>query len=245
MSRVSVEYRLHFDDGVAVTHTVDIDTPGAASDTGPAEVSRLAALPEWTRLDEHQCPNCPYPVGPASPADSPARCPVASRLAPLVDKLDDRPSHEEVEVDVRTSERRVQARTSLQRAVSSLFGLIIASSDCPHTRFLLPMARYHLPLASESETVYRVAGMYLVGRYLRRDGRPLPVDDDFDELHERYRQLGVINRALAARLRQASDEDASVNAVILLDLLARLVPDNIERAFDELRHWYHSEPDAI
>jgi len=51
-------------------------------------------------------------------------------------------------------------------------GLVIATSGCPHTLFLKPMARFHLPLASVTETIYRASAMYLTAQYfLKQDGK--------------------------------------------------------------------------
>ncbi len=63
-------------------------------------------------------------------------------------------------------QRRYQQDTSLPRALSSLFGLICALSDCPHTRFLRPMAHFHLPLSSDTETLVRTASLYSLQRDL-------------------------------------------------------------------------------
>jgi hypothetical protein len=225
--RVSIEYRLHFDGGETLSHTVHVDTHSADRQ---ADIGDQNA-PAWTRLENHQCTNCPYSGSAVS------HCPAAVRLSPLIEQLSDRPSNSEVDLEVQTTERLVSTRTTLQRAMSSLFGAAIASSQCPHTRFLLPMARFHLPLSSESETVYRVASMHLLGQHLRRT-QGEEVEPGMDDLADRYRQLGQVNRGLAARLRSAGKEDVSVNAVILLDLLARIVPTNIEDELEELCRWF-------
>ena len=118
-----------------------------------------------------------------------------------------------------------------------LFGLVIAASGCPHTRFLLPMARFHLPLADEEETLYRVAGMYLLQGFLRRHDSGAG-DTELDGLKEKYAALHIMNRALAERLRAAGREDAPVNAVVLRDLLAKGVPWDIDDSLDGLRGWF-------
>src|SRR5690606_40128032 len=62
---------------------------------------------------------------------------------------------------------------SAQQALASLMGLVMASSGFPKTAVFRPMARFHLPFSSESETAYRVAAMYLVAQHFaHRDGAP-------------------------------------------------------------------------
>lgn len=99
----------------------------------------------------------------------------------------------------------------------------MATSACPHMAHFRPMARFHLPLASKDETVYRATSMYLLAQYFAyRDGKQ--PDLDLSGLAEIYANLEVVNRAMAERLRGASEEDAAVNAVVILDVLAKTLP---------------------
>ena len=121
--------------------------------------------PEWTKLDFHQCPNCPLNV------EEHPDCPLALRLVNLVQRFDGLLSHEKVEMEVVTEERTITQKTTAQRGISSLMGLVIAASGCPHTALLRPMARFHLPFASNEETVYRATSMYLLAQYfLKKEG---------------------------------------------------------------------------
>lgn len=222
-----IEYRLRFEDGSDMIHEVVLESDGNI----PATRGTMA-YPEWARLAFNRCLHCELEP------DVERYCPVATRLAPLVEKLQGHHSFEPVYLGVHTAERDISANTSLQRAMSSLFGLIIASSGCPHTRFLMPMARFHLPMADEQETLYRVASMYLLSQYFaRREGAR--VEMDLAGLGEKYAALQAMNRALAERLRKTSREDASINAVVLLDLLAKYVPEDIDASLDDIRAWFH------
>ena len=88
---------------------------------------------------------------------------MASAISSLIDQ---------VRVTVESEERAVIATLSAQQALASLMGLIIASSGCPRTAVFRPMARFHLPFSSESETAYRVASMYLVAQHFKaRNGQ--------------------------------------------------------------------------
>jgi hypothetical protein len=221
-----IEYSFTYPDGRRQTFDLRFDARTLDRLVGAPE-----ALPSWTALEFHQCPNCPLTA-----RDHPT-CPVAVNLVDLVARCGGRPSYEEVRVEVTTPERRVVQTTTVQRAVSSLLGLLIATSACPHTACFKPMARFHLPLASEDETVYRAASMYLLAQYfLSRQGQP--ADLNLDGLSTIYRNLQVLNTAMAERLRAASDKDAAVNAVVLLDLLAKALPFSIDDSLAELRHLF-------
>lgn len=170
--------------------------------------------PPWTRLDYHQCSHCPL-----DPAEH-EHCPLALSLASLLPDIVPGASHEPVSLSVGTPERDYRTDTTLQRALSSLFGLVAPLSGCPHTEFLRPMALFHLPLSTERETVVRVLAFRLLQRYMDRHRHPeVPVD--LDELDEDYRNLNQVNRDFLKRVRPGSESDASVNALLLLEILSR------------------------
>lgn len=190
--------------------------------------SEAGELPEWTALKFEQCRNCPL-----SAREHP-RCPLAVALVRVVGMFREVVSHDEVRLEVETEERTVRQKTTAQAALSSLMGVVMAASGCPHTAWFRPMARFHLPLSSHEETVYRAAGMYLLAQYYRRrDGHV--ADLDLDGLRDIYEGLAVVNEGIADRLRAAIDADSAVNAVVLLDVHARILPFAIEESLDELR----------
>lgn len=204
--------------------TLDAETL-AVADPPPIE------QPEWTRLDFHQCDHCPLSVHDTS------RCPLAERLLPVNELFSEMVSHERMEVEVVTPERRVTRETTAQQGISALMGLIIPGSGCPHTRFFRPMARFHLPFASEEETIYRAASMYLLAQYFVRETGG-EADLDLHGLDEIYRRVQTVNNFISHRLRAASGNDSTVNAVVLLDMFARTLPFVIEESIEELRHLF-------
>jgi hypothetical protein len=188
-------------------------------------------LPDWARLEFHQCPNCPLKP------EQQSACPVAANLVSMVHAFGKLTSHDEVSVEVTTPERVISTHTTLQRGVSSLLGLVMATSPCPHTSYLKPMARFHLPFASDEETTYRATSMFLLAQYFvaKEDGEQ---DAGLEGLCQIYQSLQIINTALAARLRAASEKDAAVNAVVLLDLFAKNIPYSVEEALEEIEYLF-------
>lgn len=225
MGDVAIQYRLSFPDGRTLAYELRLDGKTLAL-TVP-----LAPPPAWTRLCFHQCRNCP--LG----SDANPHCPVAVNLAPLVRELGGIESYSGVQLEVTTPERTITGATSAQRAVSSLLGLVMAGSECPHTRVFRPMARYHLPLATEEETIYRAASMYLLAQYLRRQ-RGLAADGALSGLATIYAELQNVNAGMAERMRYASNQDAAVNAVVLLDLLAKALPYSIEDSLEDIAYLF-------
>ena len=116
-------------------------------------------------------------------------------------------------------------------------GIVIATSGCPHTVFLKPMARFHLPFATEEETLYRATSMYLLAQYfLQREGKK--GDFELQGLREIYDNIQLVNTAIAKRLRAACKTDASVNAIICLDMYAKAIPYVIEESLEEIRYLF-------
>ncbi len=189
--------------------------------------------PDWTRLDHHRCENCPLDEALHS------HCPLALSMVEPVRRLTDVVSHQEVTVEVLAGARRLIVDTGAQQGISAMTGLIQATAGCPNTAFFRPMAYFHLPFATESETIYRAASMYLLGQYLRTQQGD-ESEMGFEGLVEIYRDVEVVNRAMASRLRSICEEDGTVGAVVLLDTYAKILPAAIEDALEELEPLYRA-----
>jgi hypothetical protein len=191
----------------------------------------IEPLPSWTSLDFHQCPNCPLSI------QTHSNCPASVHLVKPVAFFKNIISFESVHVDIITPERIVYKDTSAQKGVSSLMGLIMATSGCPHTRFFKPMARFHLSFASAEETIYRATSMYLLAQYfLLKEGKE--ADLELKGLANIYYNIQLINKAIAKRLGAISDKDAALNALVLLDTFAKTVPYSIEESLEEIRYLF-------
>ena len=188
-------------------------------------------LPAWTILHFHQCPHCPVT------ADKHPNCPIAVSLVNIVTRFDRLLSYEEIHVDITTTERLVSQDTTAQEGISSLIGLVMATSGCPHTAFFKPMARFHLPFASEEETIYRAASMYLLAQYFaKKEGRN--ADLELEGLTEIYQNMHIVNTSMAERLRGASKADSTLNAIVSLDMYALTLQNVIQGSLEELRYLF-------
>jgi len=188
-------------------------------------------LPRWTRLEFEQCENCPL-----QPETHPI-CPLAASIAPIVNRFDGILSYQDVHIVVETPERRISQPTTVQRGIGSLMGLVIAASGCPHTAFFKPMARFHLPLASREETVFRATATYLLAQYfLASEGKG--GEFDLKGLQKIYKEMQVVNAAVVRRLRSATDTDSSVNAIVVLDIYAKTVDMIIHESLDKIRYLF-------
>ena len=146
-------------------------------------------LPAWTKLDFHQCSNCPLDI------KIHPHCPVAENLVNIVTRFHGLAPHDEIHLDVITEERLISQDTTVQNGISSLMGLVMATSGCPRTAFFRPMARFHLALASEEETLYRATSMYLLAQYfLKKEEKNM--DLTLEGLTKIYRNIHIVNTSI-------------------------------------------------
>lgn len=223
MDRLEIGYRFRLADGQALEFRLQIEPHTMELVDTVSE-----PVPDWCALEFHQCPNCPL-----SKTKHP-HCPAAVRLAPIVERCRGVRTYADARMEVETAERTVVAIRPLQKGLSSLVGLVMAASGCPRTAYLKPMARFHLPLASEEETLYRAASMFLLAQYLRHK-RGDASDAELEGLAEIYRNLQTVNTAMTERLRAAAGADAAGDAIMSLDLLSHILPFDIKTSLKRLR----------
>ncbi len=223
MRPFTIRYRFEFEGGQRSEFTLELDRHTLFNLAPPP-----AAFPEWTRLSVHRCGNCPL-----DPARH-AYCPAAHRLIEPVSRFRDTLSFTNAEVHVAVPEREMVSSTTVQTGLASLLGIYLTTSGCPVLGRLRPMVRFHLPFASPVETLYRAASNYLLGQHLRSKAG-LKADWALEGLVADYRAIAEVNRGLARRLREAAPKDASVNALVILDMFAKALPDSIEDGLSELK----------
>ena len=186
-------------------------------------------LPSWTSLDFHQCPHCPLSI------DLYPDCPLSVNLVSIVERLGVLISFDKIHVEVSTKERTVSRSTTAQQGISSLMGLVIAISECPHTDFLKPMARFHLPFADEEETIWRATSTYLLAQYfLIINGHR--IDLELEGLTRIYQNIEKLNASIVKRLRTAGKKDSTINALVHLDVFAKYIKPGVEESLDKIRH---------
>lgn len=176
---------------------------------------------EWTRLEFEQCHCCPLT------AEMNPHCPIALNIMELVQSFKDLFSYHDCTVTCEAEERSYSKNTSVMEGLSAIFGVIMATSDCPVMEFLKPMARFHLPFATIEETTVRTASMYLLAQYFRYKDQP-GMKFDFKTLENHYARVQQVNEGLLRRINNVSSEDADKNAIITLHSLSQFLSMEID-----------------
>jgi len=227
MDPVIIHYRFRFLDNQKVKdYIIDLDP-----ETITCKPNTKENKEEWTKLEFHQCSNCPL-------SKEEEYCPIAVNLSDFVDYFKDEISHKEAIVIVRANNRYYSKKLSLQEGLYSVYGLIMSTSNCPVMNFFKPMARFHLPFASMDETIFRTTSSYLLEQYyLAKKGKP--ADLKLDGLLERYKNVEKVNEGISSRLRAVTKGDADRNAVALLDTLAQVLFFEMESSLESMEYLFH------
>lgn len=185
----------------------------------------------WTRLAVHKCSHCPL-----NEEDFPF-CPLASSIESVIFKIHKFLSYDEVHAQVEYKNRIISSDITMQRALSSLLGLIIPTSGCPHTEYFRPMCRYHLPFADNEETFYRATTMFLLAQYfIHKKSGCIPTD--FSRLETIYNNIHIVNTQICKRLREFCESDSPLNAITILDMLTVSLHSAFKHDLDKFESYF-------
>ena len=219
-------YQFHFDNDLVKDYQFALD-PDSLSMLPIS--SNHPVLPDWTRLSFHQCQCCPLEEG-----EHP-NCPITINIMELVEAFKTVFSYHDCMVTCETVDRTYLKKTSVMEGLSSIFGVIMATSDCPIMEFLKPMARFHLPFATIEETTVRTASMYLMAQYFKHKDKP-GMHFDFRTLEKHYGKVKYVNEGLLARINGIGIEDADKNAIVTLHSISQFLSMEIDYSLSGLEY---------
>lgn len=214
-------YRFHYQFKFSDGNTKDYELLFTPQDLSLIREDEDRSPAEWTRLEYEQCRCCPLTP------DTHSRCPIALNIMELVDSFKDVFSYHDCTVVCESAERTYLKNTSVMEGLSAIFGVIMATSDCPVMEFLKPMARFHLPFSTIEETTVRTASMYLLAQYFKFKDQS-GMNFDFKILENHYAKVQQVNEGLLRRIKSVSSEDADKNAIITLHSLSQFLSMEID-----------------
>jgi len=221
-----ITYQIHVNDSKTYTYQFT-DKNGLLSFINNSKTDDLS----WAKLEHHQCPNCPLN------SKEVEYCPIAENFGGILKDWNNEKSFSSVELTVNSNNRVINASTSAQKALGSLLGLIIATSNCPYTQFFRPMAQFHLPLASSSETSYRAISTYLLTLFFRKQAGE-DIDFNLTGLSKIYENMHELNIYIKKRLVDAVEQDAALNAVMVLDIFTINSTNFLDEELQELKKYF-------
>lgn len=193
---------------------------------------------DWTILSTHQCSCCRLD------RNCVGYCPIAVNIADLVSSFKDILSHESCTVSCITTERTVVKETIVQDGLSSIMGIIMATSGCPTMDLLRPMARFHLPFATVDESMFRSVSIYLLRQFfIDKDGDP--GDFQLKRIKQYWEQIEKVNEGVLNRIKFATELDADRNAIVILNCLAQILTMEIDEDLSSLRPMFFPVENSV
>lgn len=225
-------YNIELEDGQSTRFQIVLD---------PVILTMMPTAPEpyppWTKLAYKQCNCCPL-----SPKMH-QYCPIAVNITDLVNRFKDILSHKNCRVVCETADRTYSKNTSAMEALTSVFGIVMATSNCPVMDFLKPMARYHLPFSSVEETTARSTSLFLLGQYFEyKKGRESSFD--FNKLEKSYARAQMVNEGLLERIRSLGNRDADKNAIITLHSISQFLSMEMDDSLNTIAHLFERGADV-
>ena len=234
MEPLKIQYEIKLESGEVVDYAIRLDPSTLASLADSKETP-----PAWTRLEVGQCKDCPLEK------ETSPHCPIAVNLSRLVEHFEKYASFETVSCTVTTNERQYMKQVQLQHALFSIFGVIMPTSGCPVMDGLRPMVRYHLPFATQEETMVRSVSMYLLRQYFeyKRGGQP---DLDLKKLEAQYEGIQKVNVGMIDRIRTLiTSGDADLNAIGVLHTFSTLLGLAIQRPLETWEYLFADTSPAM
>ena len=217
---MAIEYRVTLDDNHQFSYRIELDRQ--------YDVQTAEATPKWTRLEHHQCSNCPLS------REQFSRCPAAVDLHRVIEDFQGLPAFKKAQVWVRTPEREYSKLVGLEEGLRSLLGVIMATSACPVLGRLKPMAQNHLPFASSQEFILRTISLYLARQYFNfREGRH--ADWELKGLVRQFQQLQLVNQAFWQRILDVCEGDSNLKAFLTFFSMSSSMTVSLETQLQKIR----------
>ncbi len=171
---------------------------------------QVANPPAWSKLSFEKCENCHL-----EESDIPY-CPAALSLVDLSQQFKTFQSCLKATTKVVSADRTYLLEGDLQKGLSALVGILLATSGCPKFYLFKSMAHFHLPFANPFETYYRFVSASMLYHHFNTPTEPFSIGN----LNAYYQDISVVNRHIFNRLNEAFVEDSGLNSIVMLDVFA-------------------------
>ncbi len=221
---MKILYKLVFESRPEMEFEVDISR----------EYSEPENLPEWTKLEFNQCPNCPLKK------ETTPYCPAAVEVEQTMAHFKDILSTEVIDAWVIAPDRFYYKKCDAQSALRAMVGLVMATSPCPVLKQMKGLAYFHLPFASLDETIYRGACNYFMKQYYKMKAGETP-DWGLEHYGKYYDELSKVNTSFFERIKVASKADSNLNTIVSLSSVSSLHSAAIEEYMEQFREFFEGQ----
>jgi hypothetical protein len=195
-------------------------------DLDPRELNSHSDLPDWVKLEYHQCPICPFK------SENVTFCPAAFELQDVIHQCSDCISYERVELSRIAEEGTVTTETDMQKALFAVIGEKAISSACSLLNSRQWSLGYYSILSTPENLFYRSISSYLMRQFFTSPGIYDPdLKGHLDNLDEVIHIFGN----LLQRIRGVSSQDASNNALASIIMSGELLRHQRDDWLDALK----------
>lgn len=226
-----IRYAFRFENGKTEHFDIPLD-----SQTLILLWPREENLPAWTKLEYRQCLCCTLTK------ENELYCPVAENLSRVVFRFKRILSYEKCTVRCQTNERTYVKKTSVMEGLSSIMGVVMATSRCPIMELFRPMARFHLPFSTPEETLVRSTSFYMLRQYFEFKSHH-HADLDLRKLKAHCEKLQVLNEGLLARIKALREEDTDKNALLVFHSMSQILSMEITAKMQSIAYLFSSQAD--
>lgn len=185
----------------------------------------LENLPDWVKLNEQQCPQCPFS------ADKLEWCPCAVELIELVERFPNLPSYEKLKYELKRDDLYMQKEMDAQNALAGIFFLRLTFSGCPIFKSDVWSWKYFSPATDLNNILFRRLAINLVCDKLSKEE-----DKDFSSYLHNEEEILQSLFYLKKRLEnvKAIEKDAIFNAIVVLHNIITIIQHSGNMIFGEL-----------
>jgi hypothetical protein len=195
-------------------------------DLDPHELNSRIDLPDWVKLEYHQCPICPFK------SETITFCPAAFEMKDVIHQCSSCISYERVELSRLAEGGTVTTETDMQKALFAVIGEKAISSACSRLNSRQWSLGYYSILPTPENLFYRSISTYLMRQFFTSPGNCDPdLKGHLDYLDEVIDIFGK----LLERIRGESSQDASNNALVSLILSVQLLRHQRNEWLDALK----------
>jgi hypothetical protein len=183
-------------------------------DLDPQELNSRIDLPDWVKLEFHQCTNCPYK------SENITFCPAAFEMQDVILQCSNCISYERAELSRIDEEGTVTTETDMQKALFAVIGEKVISSGCSRLNSRQWSLGYYSILTTPVNLFYRSISSYLMRQFFTFSGNCDPdLKGHLDYLDEVISIFGK----LFERIRGETRQDANNNALGSMVMSAQIL----------------------
>ena len=197
-------------------------------DVKPADMNACTDVPDWVKLENHQCTICSYKI------EDMTYCPAAFDLQDIIAHCCNAISYEKVELSRMTDESTVIINTDMQKALFAVITERAISSACTVLNSRQWTVNYYSMPTTMDNLMYRSISSYLVRQLVKASTThefDFRLTDHFGFIDE----LISVFRTLFKRVKNVCSKDANNNAIVKIVATAELMKMKRDEWIKELK----------